>query len=247
MWLAIWQGVYRLVHQEILLVSPDTVFTRLLQLVQEGSFWQSALYSLLRITAGFLLAVAAGVGLSLLTTFIPFCYDFFKPILQIIKATPVASFIILALVWIKTDRVSTFTAFLMVLPFIWANVSEGLRSTDRKLLEMAKVYRFGRWKTLRNIYLPSVMPYFLAAFTTSIGLAWKAGIAAEVISIPRHSIGTELYHSKIYLETADLFAWTVVVILLSVLLEKIFVILLGRINRKWVYQEASPSPVSDAP
>ena len=108
----------------------------------------------------------------------------------------------------------------MVLPIIWANVSEGIRNTDRQLLEMGRMFRFGPWKTAWRIFVPSILPYFMAGCTTGLGLAWKAGVAAEVLAMPRNSIGLQLYNAKVYLETSDLFAWTLVIILLSMLLEK---------------------------
>jgi NitT/TauT family transport system permease protein len=93
---------------------------------------------------------------------------------------------------------------------------------------MAKVYRLSRWQKLRHLYLPSMRPFFSAAALSSIGLAWKAGIAAEVICRPQFSMGRELYESKIYLEMPDLFAWTIAVILLSMALEQLFRRLLAR-------------------
>ena len=95
------------------------------------------------------------------------------------------------------------------------------RSTDGQLLELARAYRFSRGRTVRLIYLPSLRPYFLSALTTSMGLAWKSGVAAEVLCWPRPGIGTQIYNSKLYLEIPELFAWTAVVVALSLLLERL--------------------------
>ena len=152
----------------------------------------------------------------------------FMPLLTVVRSTPVASFIILALVWIKRDNVAIFIAFLMVLPILWGNVSRGIAECDRDLLEMAHVFRFSKKDMLRKVYLPSVRPYFFAGCSTALGLSWKAGVAAEVLSLPRHALGSELYYSKIYLETPTLFAVTLVVILLSVVLEFILRLILKK-------------------
>ena len=117
----------------------------------------------------------------------------------------------------------------MVLPVIWTNLTTGLGQIDIKLLELAKVYKIGFFQKVKGIYIPSVMPYFSSALKTSLGLAWKAGIAAEVLAVPARSIGKELFNSKTYFETADLFAWTVVVIILSLIIEFIFEALLGKV------------------
>lgn len=228
LWIGVWQVAYMAVRQEILLVSPAQVFVRLFELIFESYFWHSTLLSLMRIMVGYILAVLAGTLLAVITTKVRFINDLLYPILSLIKATPVASFIILALVWIGRDNVPTFISFLMVLPMIWANVSAGIEGVDKKLLEVAKVFGFSRQKTIKTIYVPSITPTFLSACTTGLGFAWKSGIAAEVISTPENSIGTHLFNAKIYIETIDLFAWTIVVVFLSVIIEKLLVNIINR-------------------
>ena len=227
-WLAIWQVSAMLVGQELLIPAPAAVLARLWALCGQGVFWKSVALSMGRILLGYLLGLALGLLLGGLSAFCPAAGAFLSPLLAIIRSTPVASFIILVLVWLATDSVPVFTAMLMVLGVAWGNVSQGFASTDPKLLEMAKIYRLSRWQKLRHLYLPSMRPFFSAAALSSIGLAWKAGIAAEVICRPQFSMGRELYESKIYLEMPDLFAWTIAVILLSMALEQLFRRLLAR-------------------
>lgn len=231
-WIGVWQCAYLIVDMEMLVSSPLMVLRRIFALAATGDFWLSALNSLLRITAGYLLAVISGTALAVMTCASQFMYELFKPVISLVRSTPVASFILLALVWIKKDNVAVFISFLMALPVVWGNVSQGIKQTDKSLLEMAKVYSFSFTKKVKMIYVHSVMPYFAAGATTALGLAWKAGIAAEVISTPLKSIGYNLYRSKINIETTDLFAWTVVVILLSVAFEKVMVLLLNKLRRK---------------
>lgn len=221
MWLALWQLLCLTVKQEILIVSPACVLKRLLLLVHNTDFWLTVFYSMLRIVLGFAIGVCTGLLLAVITSAAPLLYDIFHPIVSIIKATPVASFIILALVWMHAEHVPVFTASLIVIPIVWENVAEGIRKTDNNLLEMARMFCFGRVKTLFKVYTPSVMPYLMAACNSGLGFAWKAGVAAEVLSSLPFSIGGSIYDAKIYLDTADLFAWTAVVIIMSVLLETI--------------------------
>ncbi len=134
-----------------------------------------------------------------------------------IKAIPVASFIILVLIWVPSRNLSIVISFLMVLPVVYTNVLNGIASTDRKLLEMAQVFRVPLSRRIRYIYLSQLLPFLRTGFSLSLGLCWKAGIAAEVIGIPKGSIGEKLYEAKVYLQTADLFAWTLVIVLISVL------------------------------
>ncbi len=220
-WVTAWTLVGGAVGEEILLPSPAKVFETLWALWGTAVFWRSVTLSLLRILGGFVAAVAVGTLLAVLTTHCRPLHVLLSPLLHIVRAAPVASFIILAYVWIRVQILPAFIAFLMVVPLIWANVCEGIVNTDNKLLETARVFRLGRWKTLTHIHLPSVQPYFIAACTTGLGFAWKSGIAAEVICTPADSIGKQLYSAKAYLETPEVFAWTVTVVLLSVLLERL--------------------------
>ena len=220
-WLTIWALLSGAVGEEILLPSPAKVAQTLWTLWGTVAFWRAVALSLLRILGGFVAAVLGGTLLAVLTTHCRPAHVLLSPLLHIVRAAPVASFIILAYVWIRVQILPAFIAFLMVVPLVWANVCEGIYNTDRKLLETARVFRLGRWRTLTLVHLPSVRPYFAAACTTGLGFAWKSGIAAEVICTPANSIGKQLYSAKAYLETPEVFAWTVTVVLLSVLLEQV--------------------------
>ena len=235
-WLSVWYAAYGIVQQQILIVSPDQVLFRLATLIGTGDFWTSTLSSLVRIVIGFALAVALGVVVAVLATLSAFLHDLFNPVIRIIRATPVTSIIILMLIWLNTDSVPVFAAFLMVFPIVFENVFKGIQNASPNLLEMARVFRLKKSAVLKSVYIPSVMPYFIAACNIGIGMAWKAGIAAEILGVPLHSIGSELYRAKIYLETIDVFVWTAVVIILSVVLEKVFMDLLKKAGKKYNVQ-----------
>lgn len=222
-WLLLWQLASMAVGLPLLLPSPLAVLLRLGQLCTGADFWLTVASSLLRILLGFLPGVLFGTALAGLCWRFRLVDALARPLLGVLKSTPVASFIILALVWVKTTWLATVISFIMVLPLIYANVREGIDSADRQLLEMAQVFRLSRRKTFRYCYLPAILPFFLSAVSSALGFAWKSGIAAEVLGRPARAIGSQIYDSKIYLETPDLFAWTLVVILLSVLLERLAV------------------------
>lgn len=123
----------------------------------------------------------------------------------------------------SSSRAVIFIVFLMVLPIVWTNVTEGISKIDPQLLEMAQVFHLDRLEIFRYIAVPSVLPFFVASATTGLGLAWKAGIAAEVLSTPTNSLGGRLFEAKIYMETPDLLAYTAVIVALSLILEKLLV------------------------
>lgn len=229
-WILIWYFAALRVGKELLLPSPISVLKRLFQIMESKEFYITTAYSLIRVMCGIALASFIGIVLSILTHFSKIISTLVRPVITVIKATPVASFIILALVWLDRGSLPVFISLLMVLPVIWTNLTTGLLQIDIKLLELARVFKIGFFQKIKYIYIPSVMPYFSSALKTSLGLAWKAGIAAEVLSVPVRSIGKELFNSKTYFETADLFAWTVVVIILSLIIEFIFEALLGKLT-----------------
>ena len=224
--LLIWQGASLLVGNRLLLVPPLVVLRVLSGLILTGSFWNAVAYSWLRITAGFLLALGTGTVLAVLAGRFHLAEILLKPWMSAVKATPVAAFIILCLIWLNARSLSIFIAFLMVLPVVYTNLLQGIRSTDRKLLEMAAVFDLGRWRRVHYIYLPQIRPYLISACAIAIGLSWKAGIAAEVIGIPDGSIGERLYEAKVYLNTGDLFAWTIAIVAVSLVFEKFFILAL---------------------
>lgn len=234
-WLGVWQLAAFLVDRsvngkgnELLLPYPATVLESLVRLVGEGEFFLTVFTSLGRILLGLALGTVLGAALAAATCAFRWADRLLSPAIRVVRATPVASFILLVLLWTGKDFVPVVISALMVVPVVWGNLSRGIRETDRQLLELARAYRFSFWKTLRLIYLPSLRPYFVSAITTAMGLAWKSGVAAEVLCVPRASIGTEIFNTKLYLEIPDLFAWTAVVVALSLLLEKLLRVMLER-------------------
>ncbi len=229
LWLLLWQGAALLVGEELLLPAPLPVLGRMAALLGEGRFWLACGHSLGRILLGFLLGVTLGCLLAVLSACFPPAGAFLAPAMAAVKATPVASFVILALVWLRGENLSIFISFLMVLPLVWQNTSQGIAGADRQLLEMARVYRLSPQAVLRAVYLPAALPHLLSALRVGLGFAWKAGIAGEVLAIAPSSIGRQLHDAKTSLEMVDLFAWTGFIILLSVALERGMVALLARI------------------
>lgn len=230
-WLLLWQLLSIKVANKILLASPLSVLATLKQMVGELSFWQTIGFSFLRIITGFLLAIVVGIFLAVISHQSMILKEFIMPIMKVIKSIPVASFIILALVWIQSKNLSVLIAFLMVLPIIYSNIVQGLATADEKLLQMAKVFRVSSLKKIHAIYIPSVMPYFISAISVGLGFCWKAGIAAEVIGNSAGSIGRQLLEAKLYLMTKELFAWTIVIIIISVVFERLILRLLQGLTR----------------
>lgn len=222
-WILMWQFAHLIIGRDVYVPSPFVVFERLFELVQEKNFWVIVYHSMYRVAVGVFLSLAVGLILGVLSGLYRWLHDLLNPLVVVIKSTPVISIIIIALVWFKSTQVPIFIGFLMCFPIVWTNAVAGIHQVDKKLLEMAKVYHVPASKVLKHIYLPSLTPYVTAAMVTALGLGWKVSVAAEVLSHPRKAIGSELHSSKAYVDTPSLFAWTLVVVLLSLLFEVAFV------------------------
>lgn len=218
-WLAIWEIASHIVNNGILLVGPIEVLLCLKVKIFEPAFWQSIGTSLLRIALGYLLGSVTGAMLAILSYKCRIIKEFLSPFMAFVKATPVASFVVLFLIWWHADALSIAISTCIVLPQIYVNMLQGLENVDEKMLKMANAYKLSFIDRINYIYRPSLATYLEGAVKVSVGMAWKSGIAAEVIGTPKSSIGEGLYMSKIYLDTESVLAWTLMIIVLSVLSE----------------------------
>jgi len=210
------------------MAGPVDTFKALIRLIQTAAFRKSILSTSLRIAKGFALGSIVGFLLAVLSYRIKLLEEFFSPFVTVVKAVPVVSFIIIVMVWSGPD-VATVISAVVVFPVLFINTLNGLKSTDIKMLEMAGLYKVPFLRTLKYIYIPTIKPFLISAFSLAIGMAWKSGIAAELIDQTQSSLGNSLYISKINLATADLLAWTLVAVVLSFICEKALLFLLKKI------------------
>ena len=224
--LAVWEVAALLLGQKFLLASPVDVAVRLASIWREPDFFRAVGFTLARIAGGFGLGLLLGIVLGALAGRFHAAEVLLRPYMVTVKSVPVASFIVIALVWLTAARLSVFISLLMVLPVVYNAVLTGVKDLDPKLSQMADVFAVRPGQRLLYVTLPQLMPQLLSAISVSLGFAWKAGVAAEVIGIPTGSIGEKLYYAKVYLNSTDLLAWTVVIVLASVGMEKLLLLLL---------------------
>ncbi len=231
-WIALWQGIFLLVNDDLIIASPKAVLRRIIELSVTKDFWLAVIYSVGRILLGFVSGVLFGTIMASLCAS-EFLGRLFAPIILIIRATPVASFIMLTWLWLERDSIPVFVSFLMVVPIAWGNVATGIKSVGTEYKDFAKMYKITGIKKIKYLFIPSVLPHFASAVFTSAGLVWKAGVAAEVLCQPKISIGSNLFDARSFLDTLDVFVWTAVIIIISLILEKIIKTLLKQIEKKF--------------
>lgn len=220
-WITVWEILSLIINQEIYLPSPVSTFKSLYDLLFDKTTYVTILYSTYRTVTGFLISTFLGVMLGFMCGLNKSVYNLLNPLVNIIRTVPVMSIIIIAIMWFKDTNVPVFVAFLMCFPIIWTNTIQGIDSTDSKLLQMCKIYNIKKIRVIKSVYFYSALPYIKAGMVSALGISWKVTSAAEVLSLPKYSIGRFLYDSKVYLEIPDLFAWTIIIILLSTFFEKL--------------------------
>ena len=231
-WIILWQFAASLMRNHIFLVGPVDTLRALCEQALLPAFWSAILFSFGRICLGFFLAFFLGLFTGSLAYRFPIVSEFLEPPVQLMKTVPIASFVILALIWTGSRNLSVFISFLVVYPMIHVNTKAGLLSTNPELLEMASVFHIPLIRRVWYLYRGALYPYLKSACRTALGMGFKSGIAAEVIGVPGGSIGEGLYLAKIYLSTAELFAWTFMIIVVSTLFEKLFLWILKKFAGK---------------
>lgn len=240
-WLFVWQYAALRIDKVFFLPSVTDTWNALRKLFFSEDFFHILFRTLGKISTGFLYGLFFGTLLAVVSSLSDFIKMLFMPVLKLIKSIPVASFIILALLWIHSSGLSVLISFLMVLPIIYINVLQGIESVDLRLLEMSKVFHMGRTRRICFIYTPHILPFFISGCRIGLGFCFKSGIAAEIIGLPAGSIGERLYKAKLYLMTDELFAWTIVIVLISILYEFFFMKLIHFLSQAVMFISSSYS------
>ena len=243
-WLLVWQLASMAVGSELLLAGPAAVLVRLAQLVPTAAFWSTVGFSLARIAAGFAVAFVLGLLLGLAAHRWHALAELLAPAVSFLKSVPIVCVIVLLLMWVGSARVSAIAVFLAVFPAIYFSVLEGRSSASPGLGELLRVMGVPGWRRFLANTWQQLLPYLAATCRNACGMAWKAGVAAELIGSPRGSMGERIYQAKLLLETGDLFAWTIVVVALSWACEKAFLALL-RATGGWALTASVPRPVAE--
>ena len=219
-WIGVWQAVSMIYDMDFVLPSPARTLEVFFEKVSEYTFWSAVGFSVTRIMTGFLLSAILGIVLSLLSIRVKLTGVLFDPFCSVVRAVPVASFIILVLVMFSSEYVSVIISLLMGFPVIYSTLRRGIEATPRELIEAADVFSLGFFGRLKYIYIPHLVPYISSALSVACGLCFKSGIAAEVIGYPRGSVGEAMYLSKIGFNMPELLSYTAGIVVVSVLIEK---------------------------
>ena len=226
--LLVWEFAAVFFGSGLILPGPLPVLSRFVDLIQTRRFLAALGGSLVRVLGGIIIAVPLGMAAGIFAGLDRRANAFLSPLFSVISATPVMSVILIAFLFLGSDRTPVFTAFLMVFPVMAANVIEGIKSTDGRLKELFITFRMSRRETLKYLYIPSLVPFILGGLRSSLSLCWKVVVAAEVMVQPLRSLGTGMQQAKAQLETPELFAWTAATIIAAAATQGILSLILER-------------------
>ncbi len=232
-YILIWQLLSMIVGSRLLLLpSPLDTVKSMGSILASDIGWKAIGMTMLRIFLGYLLGCMLGVLLAVLTSHVSVTDWLLRPLRSLIKTTPITSFALILLVSVVSGVVPVIVAMIVVVPMVWQTMEESIRNRSEQLSEMAQIY-LSPWKKLRYVSLPQVLPQFFATASTALGFAWKAVITAEILALPRFGIGRQMQFDKIHFDIPELFAWTFLVILFSVLMEQFFRFLIRKAGQKY--------------
>lgn len=231
--LLIWHTAAWVIAKPLILPSPQAALVNLFLLIGAGEFWRHIAATFGRGLFAFGLSFGIALVLGLLAGKFQAVEALLRPVVVCLRSMPSMSFILLALLWFRGSNVSIFVITLVVLPLLFQNVIEGIRSIDSELLEMATLYRVNKSRLLLKFYLPSILPFLAAGVQSGLGLTWKVSIAAEVLAYPTWGIGTQMDTARVYLQTERVFAWTVAVIGIGLIFDYLTDYLLRRPFTAW--------------
>lgn len=229
-WIVIWHILSVIIGEDIVLASPVSVFKRIYTLILEPDFLITVFNSITKVLIGFILGGFIGVILAIVCKKNHIFYKLFSPIITFIKVTPIACFIILVLVWIDSSKLSILISSFMSLPLFFFNIYSGIDIVDNNVLQMCQIYKIKGINRIKYIYFPYLINIILSTCTLAFSMSWKAGIASEVIGITNVSIGGKLQSAKSLLETNDVLAWTIIIIFINLVIEKIIKYIINKIN-----------------
>lgn len=218
--LIVWKILSLHFNSDFVLPSPEKTLVTTLKLFGDGAFLATAGSTVARGLIGFIISGILGIATGIITGINPYVDAFLRPILVTIRSTPVVSIILLALIWLNPGAVPVFIGMLTMFPFISTNVSDGIRSIDKELVVMATFYKVSRKRIVRELYIPSIMPFIVSGASSAMGIGWRAIIIGEVLSQPRYGIGTMMQNAQTFLNVDSVIAWTIIAVLLSYGFEK---------------------------
>lgn len=215
----LWQ-LLSLGRKTLIFPSPYEVAQSMAAILTGNRFLPSVINTVKAVLISFAAAFVPALVLGITSKFMPFLSRVMEDISGIIRSVPTVAIILMALLLLPVSVTPVVICFFVVFPVLYTNIAEGLVSTNPQLLEMAKIYRVSTGRIIRSIYIPSLKPFIAAGSRSALGLSFKIMVTAEVFNfVNQNTIGAQMYMHKIQIDLAGIIAWTIIVVILSLLFD----------------------------
>ncbi|HHX60078.1 MAG TPA: ABC transporter permease subunit [Epulopiscium sp.] len=215
----VWELSHTMIGNSVVLPSVRETTIAFKEIITSLNFGITIATTLNRIVVSFLIGLILALILGILSALNKWFYDFLSPVLSLFKIVPTMAIVILALIWLTNQRAPVLIAVIIVLPILYEAVIKGIKNIDKNILNMTTVYKVSTVDIIRYIYIPSILNNIMAIFSSSIGLCLKIVIGGEVLGQPQNSIGTSIQTEKMYLNTAGVLGWIVILVILSLVID----------------------------
>jgi len=202
-----------------ILPGPHRVYDAFILIAGNGDLWSNLAVTLERVVIGFVLATLTAVPLGIVLGANRALGEFFEPVLPVLNTVSSAIWAIFAIIWFGISNATTiFVVFMTAMPLIITNVWQGTRSVNADFIELAHTLRMPAWKVMTKIYLPTIMPHFFSGARLAFGFGWRVSLVAETLGASS-GVGYRLRQAADLIQTDQVFAWTIIMIIMMATLE----------------------------
>ena len=202
-----------------LIPTPWETGGEVVRLAVSGVLWRHLSLTVFRGTCGLALGLGLALVLGVPCGLLRPAMELLSPLVTAMQSCPPIIWISFLLVWAGTGNVvPMMVTFAAVFPACFLNVAQGVSGLDRRLLDMARVYKVPRGRVLRQIVLPGISRFAVASLSFALGITWKVTATAEFFGAPS-GVGERIFWAQREMDMVQLFAWTTVIVLAGMLLE----------------------------
>lgn len=217
--LVVWH-IISLFYTNLILPGPFITIETLFNLLGDSIFWTQFFNTFLKSLTGLVVSLGVGVPLGFMAGLNKKFDSFIRPTVMFFQGAPIVSYIAISMLWFGIGFYTpVFVAFVVIFPTIIFNISNGIRSTDKNLIEMAQVYKINKNVVRRYIYFPSIIPFIISTLKIISGTLWRAIVVGEFLA-GAYGIGYSLSLAKATLKTEEVFAYTIFLIIVGIIFEK---------------------------
>ena len=227
--LFLWEIIALKINNDIYLPTLQQVFLSMKEIVLEDRFILDVVSTISRCILSFFIALVVALILGIISNNLNIFKNFLTPITSLARSIPNMVLIVLTLIWFNKESAPYIVVFIMVFPVLYDAILGSMKSIDKGILEMAELYKISRKDKILNIYLPSIKFSLVSILSSTISLGFKIVIAGEVYGQPLYGIGAMIQSEKVNFNTTGIFAWIIIIVIISSILNLIEKFLLRRV------------------